>query len=118
MRHKDTPRLVWIYALCINQNENEVKTKHVRNMGEIYASSTRVVVYLGGADDARIILFENVFDDSYFWTKVSPYEFSWPTKILQAVKEFLKRLWFSRVWILQEVFHGACCAEKWSPGTM
>jgi hypothetical protein len=39
--------LIWIDAICINQNDNTEKGSQVKMMGEIYRLATQVIVWLG-----------------------------------------------------------------------
>ncbi|KAF1846094.1 HET-domain-containing protein, partial [Cucurbitaria berberidis CBS 394.84] len=47
LRHPKYERLIWIDAVCINQNDNSEKGFQVRMMREIYAKASRVIVWLG-----------------------------------------------------------------------
>jgi hypothetical protein len=40
-------RRMWIDALCINQTDNEERTRQVMMMGRTYASCTEVIIWLG-----------------------------------------------------------------------
>lgn len=39
--------VLWVDAVCINQNDNEEKSKHVKSMGRIYAGARTVRIWLG-----------------------------------------------------------------------
>jgi hypothetical protein len=45
------PRVIWVDAICINQGNNREKEDQIPLMAEIYAKSSRVVVWLGEAED-------------------------------------------------------------------
>lgn len=47
LRQAEHPRLLWVDALCINQNDIEERAKQVQIMGEIYGNAYRTVVWLG-----------------------------------------------------------------------
>lgn len=53
-RHETEPRTVWIDSICINQSDDDEKTAQVKMMGDIYSRSTRVVVWLGECDSAKM----------------------------------------------------------------
>ncbi|OXV07873.1 hypothetical protein Egran_04363 [Elaphomyces granulatus] len=50
LRHKESPRVLWVDAVCINQNDEDEKSEQVPKMGEIYSGATKVYAWLGEAD--------------------------------------------------------------------
>lgn len=50
LRHKESPRILWVDAVCINQNDEDEKSGQVPKMGEIYSGATKVYAWLGEAD--------------------------------------------------------------------
>lgn len=42
LRLENEPRMVWVDAICINQEDDEEKSKQVARMDEIYASASTV----------------------------------------------------------------------------
>lgn len=50
VRLPDTPRILWIDGICIDQQSVEERSAQVRLMGRIYASSSGNLVYLGEED--------------------------------------------------------------------
>ena len=51
LRLKEKPRHVWIDALCIDQLNNKEKSAQVQLMGDIYRRASRVLAWLGKAED-------------------------------------------------------------------
>src|SRR5437868_3974792 len=47
LRKEDTTRILWVDALCINQNSNDEKNHQVGMMRRIYGCSVRTLVWLG-----------------------------------------------------------------------
>ena len=47
IRYENTPRVIWIDAICINQSDLREKGHQVALMGQIYRDAQRVVVFLG-----------------------------------------------------------------------
>ncbi|KAI2469715.1 heterokaryon incompatibility protein-domain-containing protein [Annulohypoxylon bovei var. microspora] len=47
LRKPSTPRVVWIDAICINQDDNDEKSHQVGMMGDIYRGCTNCVIWLG-----------------------------------------------------------------------
>ncbi|KAI1400566.1 heterokaryon incompatibility protein-domain-containing protein [Hypoxylon fuscum] len=119
MRKLDTPRRLWIDAICINQDDLAERGHQVSIMSEIYKSSRQNLVYLGEEDETA----ENAFDSlrrvyqeierktngkSGFRTKISQFSRG-ETEPIDcefdeiAINALLKREWFKRLWVVQEV---------------
>jgi hypothetical protein len=126
LRREDEVRIVWIDALCINQNDLDERASQVSFMREIYASARRVVVWLGSDDDGlahdAILLIAKVWEIAT--EELKPYnedislfarEYKQSDKKHQrdlplpgdlawdAVWWFYSRPWFSRIWCVQEI---------------
>jgi hypothetical protein len=87
-------RLLWIDAVCINQNDTTEKSIQVTMMDIIYKRASRVLIYLGESDGPDT---ETVMD--CFARRSSSRQLS-----LEIFTSFLEsRPWFHRIWILQEV---------------
>lgn len=105
-------RVLWIDAICINQNDIQERNVQVRQMLDIYKSATRVVIWLGEGDrdSDKAMTFINKYSDSLLtresFSKVEK-ELSRPMHLkdewLALVQGILIRPWWSRVWIVQEV---------------
>jgi predicted AAA+ superfamily ATPase len=52
LRQDDKELIIWVDALCINQQDVNEKTRQVGMMGEIYRRCSRVYIWLGPNDDA------------------------------------------------------------------
>jgi hypothetical protein len=50
LRYKESPRVLWIDAICINQNDLDGKSEQVPIIGEIYSKATKVYAWLREAD--------------------------------------------------------------------
>jgi hypothetical protein len=51
LRLEDRPRVLWIDAICIDQQNLDERSHQVRRMSDIYTMATRVVVWLGPEGD-------------------------------------------------------------------
>jgi hypothetical protein len=58
LRYPDNDRVLWIDAICINQDDNVEKSKQVPLMGEIYGRAFNVLVWLGELDPAARMGFD------------------------------------------------------------
>lgn len=47
-------RLLWVDAICINQEDNQEKPSQIRLMREIYSKASRVIAWLGDPFDAYL----------------------------------------------------------------
>lgn len=124
LRDLDEPRIIWIDALCIDQENPNERSEQVRMMGDIYSRADRVLIWLGpeGPETGPALLalqqLENYFygqydrypsisDDSSSMGSLrvsardsaadNPLNVDW-----QSLAKFLTRPWFQRLWVVQE----------------
>jgi hypothetical protein len=123
---KECDRVLWVDALCINQWNNDEKSHQVRQMGDIYRTAERVVVWLGLPTydtnvtiDTLQVLYEQSNETalrskdakdpawSSLWAKVKSLQREkyddLDTTLSNGLSDLLSRPWFDRVWVLQEV---------------
>ncbi|KAK5655801.1 hypothetical protein OQA88_5339 [Cercophora sp. LCS_1] len=92
LRYPDKDRVLWVDAICIDQSNFLERNHQVKNMIAVFRSAQRVLVYLGEDSHNVRRLFEYATDDR--------------GGDLPSVLDFislLRRRWFYRVWVLQEV---------------
>lgn len=110
LRMPNTPRLLWVDALCINQDDNEERNLQVTMIREIYSKAERCVIWLGEPDYSSQLLFSElhrVFRPGFFSNNedngnpaldsVS----AGPMK--QALSDLFYRYWWRRAWVIQEI---------------
>jgi hypothetical protein len=51
IRDDSVDMVLWVDAICINQNDDHEKGKQVSRMGHIYGGSSNTIVWLGASDD-------------------------------------------------------------------
>ncbi|KAF4420956.1 Heterokaryon incompatibility protein 6 [Colletotrichum fructicola] len=118
--YTDRDRVVWVDAICINQvrsADNVEKGAQIRMMPDIYGIAARVLVYLGPAannSDLAIAFLEHMSDFADYLDEVLPTAnfaaalaagFAMPPPDAPdwpALRAFLRRPWFRRVWVIQE----------------
>lgn len=128
-------RLLWVDAICIDQSNLRERGHQVGQMGEIYSLASRVLVWLGhGTEETDMFLDSlkelerqgirswSLADPRWpeIWSSLQSYLKRQQPEIEQrqsaALKSLLKRPWFKRVWILQEVANAKratiCCGRK------
>ena len=115
---EETPRLWWIDALCINQQDVEEKNQQVRLMRQIYGKAKQVCIWLGEPDTASLDLlrkiadrvsleellnFNAVFDIGMLERYGLPHmkDPAW-----SSLMQFVARPYFRRVWVVQELVIG------------
>jgi len=122
LRQQEAERIMWIDAVCINQNSDQERTEQVGMMKDIYQKARHVVIWLGketSEDKAAFELlnrFENVFAE-HGLVNVGPLSLpalglpkmldpSWATLV-----RLFQRPWFRRIWVMQE----ATVCVFWTP---
>ncbi|KAF7940451.1 uncharacterized protein EAE98_000578 [Botrytis deweyae] len=117
-------RIIWVDSICINQENDIEKSHQIQLMAKIYGQANRVIVYLGDeADDSNQALEsirfaaegespggESPGGESPGGESPGgefPEGESLDRRINEmnqrGVLELLKRPWFERIWVLQEV---------------
>lgn len=100
-------RILWIDAICINQNDNEEKSRQVQFMARIYAKASSVIVWLGkAADDSdralKMVLEaarKQHIDSSSGEVNHQPTSLAIQHTNEQAIITLLERPWFRRIWV-------------------
>jgi len=112
LRDRFLPRILWVDAVCINQQDNDEKGFQVQRMAKIYASASRVVVWLGdpgnpggaGGDEALQILRRLGEGQSVSSSDAVSDRATQPSVDMadrQAVHALFERPWFQRMWVRQ-----------------
>ncbi|KAK4222861.1 hypothetical protein QBC38DRAFT_488845 [Podospora fimiseda] len=114
LRDEFFERILWVDAVCINQNDNVEKGLQVQSMAGIYAKASGVIVWLGedGEEDGETALetirgaAARATPSGYLLREKKRKR----TKAYLAVRRLLNRPWFERIWVLQEV---AAARQTW-----
>jgi hypothetical protein len=126
LRHASETRILWVDALCINQDDKDAeKATQVPLMARIYSCASQVLIWLGDALSRPItdVMFNRpditdaAFDhiawvnqlepqmrnlDTYLSTRPKDF-FNLVIERFEMFQEFLARcVWFQRTWIFQE----------------
>jgi hypothetical protein len=117
--------LLWIDALCINQNDIAERSCQVKRMIDIYRRASFVLVWLGPESNDSAMAFgiiETIYEDMIerlnkgdqqpYFTYNSLSETGW-----MALCNLLDRPYWNRIWIVQELAAGhpvdilVCCGK-------
>ena len=108
LRLVDRLRVLWVDAICINQQDLVERSHQVISLRETFEKAENVIVWLGedmgGANEAFEIFgaIHNLSSDSHIADLVDHPEKG------KALRDFLGRSWFRRIWVVQELI----CARK------
>ncbi|KAL8393914.1 hypothetical protein RB595_003611 [Gaeumannomyces hyphopodioides] len=128
LRLRDSDRILWVDAICINQgkDENEEKNHQVGQMNIVYSSAENVIIWLGPGSPAINWLFYASTELHRRAVRRCPVKGQTPLERWKAVwrsldqqsegnallvtedsynalETVLRRPWFGRVWVIQEV---------------
>ncbi|KAI2474617.1 Heterokaryon incompatibility protein [Pyrenophora tritici-repentis] len=104
---------LWIDQICINQPDNEEKAMQIPLMDKIYTRATNTVIWLGDDDGEDPLKALDLMETIYARlqgtdAQVTPDEFKrldFPPaedRAWWAIRQFLRRPWFGRLWTIQE----------------
>ena len=122
LRYKDRPRILWIDAICVNQQDLKERGHQVKRMADLYRLADRVVVWLGPEKNnsgwgirildhlsSQIKVDFNTFEMKPASNEAEPH-WSNRSRILPygdaellAVNDVLSHPWFERLWVQQEI---------------
>jgi len=123
LRYQEKDRILWIDALCINQNDDKERGEQVQQMGSIYSKAERVIIWLGEAtyntdyvmhymkqlekEGTKQASNDQKISDKQWvniWSAVV-HSLSADQRdlLVEGLWSLLRRNWFKRVWIIQEV---------------
>ncbi|KAF3912739.1 hypothetical protein ABW20_dc0100296 [Dactylellina cionopaga] len=91
--------LIWADALCINQKNGYEKGMQVRRMGALYSHAKRVVIWMGREkpEDCQAIDILTRMQENPEGLRNDP------NVMFYHVEAFLRRDWFTRTWVIQEI---------------
>ncbi|KAJ4344205.1 hypothetical protein N0V95_006245 [Ascochyta clinopodiicola] len=112
LRHQDKERVLWVDALCINQDDLRERSSQVSHMRHIYSQATTVLIFLGEAwegSDVVIDLIKTLAMHPYLHLDPSmqPSVLSHGFNLndfdlLRWIFEFFHLPWWGRLWTVQE----------------
>lgn len=100
LRDKSRVNRVWADALCIDQSNMPERGKQVSLMGEIYSYAQYTIIHLGSLTTDQKIFFQNLGTKKTRSSQPTP---SKPELVRIAEDNILNLVWFTRVWVFQEL---------------
>jgi hypothetical protein len=98
LRNHARERILWVDAICIDQENREEKEHQIQSMAKIYAQANRVIVWLGeGADNSNLALKAIRMAGGK-----RPTHHSDSGRVQSAVLALLQRPWFRRIWVREQ----------------
>jgi hypothetical protein len=88
-------RIIWVDAICINQDDLTERGQQVQRMAQIYSKAARVLVWLGETAPYCDIALETIRIAAE--DKMTAY--SNDKEIQPAIFALLGREWFQRIWV-------------------
>ena len=103
LRYDDTPRQLWVDAICINQQDAEETKNQVTLMSKIMESATEVCIWLGEEKEDTRWAFSSYIPvlGIHNLHQVKPDESMLRQAI--ALSSLAERSWFHRRWVVQDV---------------
>lgn len=95
LRDCSIERVIWIDALCSNQESKDERARQIQLISKIYSQAARVVVWLGDAADNSDHALETTRTAASIKSKSSLREPS----VRREIEKLLKRPWFRRIWV-------------------
>ncbi|KAF7676043.1 hypothetical protein GT037_005548 [Alternaria burnsii] len=105
LRRTRGDRLLWIDAICINQDDVQERASQVRIMDRIFDYASNVIVILSEANTNSSALFEELATVDEDLSLTGRCDRDRPSDtIIELLEALFKDPWFARVWVLQEVW--------------
>jgi hypothetical protein len=122
LRRSDAYRILWIDAICINQQDIPERSAEVGRMGLIYCQAARTIIWLGPASVNSTLAIETlhslgsgvtydpinhsstvVTGSTINKLEMNPDAIATKELEWEAIQGLLYREWFTRLWIYQEI---------------
>jgi Heterokaryon incompatibility protein (HET) len=109
--------LLWIDAICINQDDREERRQQIGMMCRLYSRCSKLIVWLGAGDDDSKAAIDLLKTTVKMQKEGAEALRSWKNTLASRLfklgenhhtilSNFLSRAWFSRAWIVQEYVLG------------
>jgi len=113
LRRPSEPRVMWIDAICINQEDDNEKSDQVGMMGDIYRGCQKCTIWLGEDTMGTGKLASELFGMFASGKCLSKMECFSKGKLLGTSQKYMEHMeagmrvfelpWWQRVWVIQEL---------------
>lgn len=104
LRDRFLERIIWIDAICINQESKEEQGQQVQLMAMIYSKAHRVLVWLGETT-AEV---EGALEGIQCAAIEEPTKYSNKYIKQEPISQLLLRPWFQRIWVREQKLNQGC----------
>lgn len=105
LRQESASTVIWVDAICINQSDTQERNHQVRQIQRIYNSASRVIVWLGEADEdideamkVALDISKRGYNDGAHSEIMGLCGYVFP-----GLRKLFDKPWWGRIWVLQEV---------------
>jgi hypothetical protein len=108
LRLTDRPRILWIDALCINQEDTKERNHQVGQMDRIYRDAKLVAVYVGREteEDAQAMEYiSKIYNERLYIQKF--FRQRYYKEFWEQILVFCRREYWTRLWVIQEIMLAA-----------
>lgn len=117
LRKEDKPRVLWIDAICVNQQDRAERGHQVKRMAAVYSMASQVIIWLGPESQNSTLALRAIdhvgsqLQVDWFSRKITldstgetiaPIIDPFNSETWKSVGALLRRPWFERLWIWQE----------------
>lgn len=111
-------RVLWIDAICIDQNNISEQTDQVRHMKHIYTSADRVLIWLGSSDADIDVVMRALREQAVSGLLFPPNDEMIVVALRAGIEKLVMKLWFYRIWTVRELLvdgqrHLVGCGQHW-----
>ena len=119
LRKEDRPRVFWIDAICVNQQDRAERGHQVKRMAAVYSLACQVIVWLGPESQNSTLALRAIDNLSsqlrVDWNNIAEmtsvstgetitqYFDPFDDETWKSVGNLLRQPWFERLWIWQEI---------------
>lgn len=108
LRYTDRNRMLWVDAICINQEDIQERNSQVKRMRLIYERARRAVVWLNSSSDhitaieETKLLLSTLKDEKVHWFPRHGLQHTMDQALQSVMIDLTDSTWWERIWTVQE----------------